>query len=123
MNLEADPGPATCVGIAFEFPEEKWGEVLDYIIKREGRGFDSTNKRGSRLESGDQVTAVVAIYSGENLLSGKSLVELVAIVRATEGVNGPCIDYVTNLAAKLSELGINDLESMISNALLPISSR
>jgi hypothetical protein len=33
---------------------------------------------------------------------------LKALARAAEGVNGPCIDYVTNLAVKLSELGIND---------------
>lgn len=106
LNLAPEPS-ATCTGIAFEFSEEKRPEVLDYLRQREGRGFD-LKQYEIRLEGGDRVAAIVAIYSGKNLLSGKSVIELAAMARVAEGVNGPCVDYVTNLAAKLSELGIDD---------------
>jgi cation transport regulator ChaC len=102
----AEPS-ATCKGIAFEFPEKKRDEVVGYLKQREGRGFDLADQE-IRLENGDRVTAIVAIYSGERLLNGKSLAELAAMARVADGLSGSCVDYVTNLAAKLAELGIND---------------
>jgi cation transport protein ChaC len=107
LNLAAEPS-ATCKGVAFEFPEEKRREVVDYLNQREA-GFD-LNEKAIRLENEncDTVMAMVWIYSGENLLSGRSLSELVAMVGAAKGDHGSCIDYVRNIEAKLSELGIHD---------------
>jgi glutathione-specific gamma-glutamylcyclotransferase len=107
LNLAAESS-TTCKGVAFEFPEERRREVVDYLNQREA-GFD-LNEKEIRLENenGDSVMAVVPIYSGKNLLSGRSLSELVAMVWAAKGDHGSCIDYVRNIAAKLSELGIHD---------------
>src|ERR1700738_4089117 len=81
LNLAAEPS-ASCKGVAFEFPEEKRREVLDYLTQREA-GFD-LNEKEIRLENenGDSVMAVVAIYAGENLLSERSLSKVLAMVGA-----------------------------------------
>jgi len=50
LNLVADPS-ATCTGIAFQFPEEQGLKVLDYLKRREGKGFD-LNQQEIRLENG-----------------------------------------------------------------------
>src|ERR1700685_3954998 len=39
LNLAADSS-AGCTGIAFEFAEDRRQAVLDYLQKREGKGFD-----------------------------------------------------------------------------------
>jgi cation transport regulator ChaC len=62
------------------------------------------------LESGDRVSAIVPIYSGKNLISGRSPAELAAMARTAQGVDGKCIDYARNIAVKLAELGIEDPE-------------
>jgi cation transport protein ChaC len=108
LNLTTDPS-RSCKGVAFEFPEEKRREVIAYLEKREGNGF-SLQPLEVRLESGDRVNAVAPIYSGQNLLSGKSLADLANMVRIAQGVDGKCIDYARNIAAKLAELGIDDPE-------------
>lgn len=106
LNLAADSS-ASCKGLAFEFPEAKRGEVLAFLEKREGKGFE-LGEHEIRLESGDRVKAVVPIYCGKSLLKGKSVLELAAMARLAVGADGRCIDYVRNVAAKLAELGIYD---------------
>ena len=108
LNLAADP-LRRCKGVAFEFPEARRSEVVAYLQEREGKGF-GLQPVEVRLEGGDRVNAVAPIYSGRNLLSGKSLVELAAMVRTAQGVDGKCIDYARNIATKLAELGIDDPE-------------
>jgi cation transport protein ChaC len=108
LNLTTDPS-RSCKGVAFEFPEAKRNEVVAYLQEREGKGF-GLQPVEVRLESGDRVTAVAPIYSGKNLLSGKSLAELAAMARIAQGVDGKCIDYARNIATKLAELGIDDPE-------------
>jgi cation transport protein ChaC len=106
LNLAADPS-RTCKGVAFEFPEEKRKEVIEYLKKREGKGF-RLQLTELRLGTGDRVSAVVPIYSGKNLLDGRSSAELAAMVRVAQGDNGKCIDYARNIAMKLADLGIDD---------------
>jgi cation transport protein ChaC len=108
LNLVADPS-RSCKGIAFEFPEEKRNEVIDYLKKREGNGFDLQPVE-IRLESGDRVSAIVPIYSGKNLISGRSPAELAVMARTAQGEDGKCVDYARNIAIKLAELGIDDPE-------------
>jgi glutathione-specific gamma-glutamylcyclotransferase len=106
LNLIADP-TRICKGIAFEFPEEKRESVINYLQRREGKGF-LFQQAEIRLENGDAVKAIVAIYSGNKVLSRKSSDELVSMARRAEGANGKCVDYVRNIAIKLGELGIAD---------------
>jgi cation transport protein ChaC len=106
LNLAAEP-LAICSGVAFDFSEEKRREVLDYLKQREGKDFELTQQE-IQLENGDLVIALVAIYSGRNFLSGRSVAELVTMARAAEGNCGSCVDYVRNIAVKLSELKIDD---------------
>jgi cation transport regulator ChaC len=60
------------------------------------------------LDNGDRVSAIVPIYSGKHLLSGRSSAELAAMTRAAKGDDGECVDYVRNIAARLANLGIDD---------------
>lgn len=106
LNLVADPS-RSCKGIAFEFPDERRQEVIDYLQKREGKGFN-LNEKELRLDNGDRVDAIVLIYSGKNLLNGKSCTELAAMARTAEGESGKCIDYARELITKLDDLGIDD---------------
>lgn len=93
--------------MAFEFPEEARERILDYLRGREGKGFD-LRPQWILLEDGRRVQAIVPIYFGKNLLVGKSPDELAAIARTTSGSDGRCMDYVSNIATKLAELGISD---------------
>ena len=106
LNLAADPS-RTCKGVAFEFPEEQQQKVIDYLNQREGKGFQ-LQQREIELEDGNRVNAIVAIYSGKNLLTGRSYTELAAMTRTAKGDNGECVDYVRNIKKKLAELGIDD---------------
>ena len=63
LNLAADPS-RTCKGVAFEFPEEKRQKVIDYLQKREGKGFQ-LQQREIQLENGDRMSAIIPIYSGK----------------------------------------------------------
>lgn len=106
LNLVTDPS-GSCKGVAFEFPEEQRQAVIDYLDEREGKGFRLLPLE-IRLESGDRVGAIVPIYAGKNVLSGRPVGELAAMARAAEGCSGRCADYVRSIAAKLAELGIDD---------------
>jgi len=105
LNLEADSS-ASCKGIAFEFPEDKHSEVFAYLKKREG-GFEFSEQNVT-LEDGNTVHALFPVYSGKNLLRGKSLIELAAMAKQAVGDCGRCVDYITNIFVKLAELGIKD---------------
>jgi glutathione-specific gamma-glutamylcyclotransferase len=106
LNLVADSS-SNCKGIAFEFPERERGRVLACLEKREGKGFRFEPQK-VRLESGDWVDALVPIYSGKNVLSGKTLAELARMARKAHGTKGSSVDYVRNAAGKLELLGIDD---------------
>ena len=106
LNLAADPS-RTCKGVAFEFPEARRQELIAYLKGREGKGFH-LRQTEIEIEKRHRVSAVVAIYSEQSLLCGKSTDERAAMARTAEGDRGRCIDYVRNIAMKLAELGIDD---------------
>jgi cation transport regulator ChaC len=106
LNLAPDPSKI-CKGVAFEFPDDMQKAVVDYLKVREGKGF-SLRHAEIRLESGERVFAMVPIYSGRNLLIGRSLTELVEMARKAQGAHGRCFDYARNIATKLADLGISD---------------
>jgi cation transport regulator ChaC len=56
------------VGVAFEFPDSREVDVLNYLQHREGRGFVFSNVKVVTKALG-QVEAIVALYEGNNVLS------------------------------------------------------
>lgn len=107
LNVEKSNG-SSCYGIAFEFPQEKTKEVLDYLQDREGKKFALVECE-VRLENGKNVEAHVPIYQGKNILD-MSTEELAALACKAVGEDGKCLDYVLNIAKRLIDLGIEDEE-------------
>lgn len=116
LNLAIDPS-SSCRGVAFEFPDERRGEVLDWLKRREGKSFE-LKKQKIQLDGEDWVEAVTPIYSGKNLLSAKTYDELAKMAWVAEGTEGNGVDYVRNVAGKLANLGIHD--SAVEEFLLAI---
>jgi cation transport regulator ChaC len=115
-GTDSTPGPTlnlvekadgACVGYAFEFDESRQAEVLADLERREGRNFP-LRKMGIRLTDGRTVEAYVPVYVGRNLITGKTLDELVAMATAAVGRDGKASDYVLNIAKKLNAVGVED---------------
>jgi len=106
LNLEANLS-ASCRGIAFEFPDQKREEVIQYLKEREGKNFELL-EHGIQLENGQETTASILIYAGKNLIKGQSLWELVAMAHGAVGTEGSGLYYVRGVVNKLSELSIED---------------
>jgi cation transport protein ChaC len=108
LNLIAEEG-ASCLGIAFQFPEAARDELLRYLRKREGRDF-SLQVVAIQLVGGSSVDALVPIYVGPNALAAGTPIEQTAsLVARGAGRQGTCAEYIERVAAKLAELGINDV--------------
>ena len=113
---KARPGPTLnlaksktgiCCGMAFEFAEPDGDAVVTYLAKREG-GFE-LRTLPITLEDGVAATAIVPIYErGKNLISGKSIHELIAMARTAHGESGSCADYIRNVARQLADNDIED---------------
>ena len=108
LNVEKS-NSAVCRGIAFEFPDDRYEEVLDYLKQREGKDFKIC-KIPVLFDDGNKVSALVSIYNGKNLIYGKSDIEKARMVSLATGKEGKCICYVECIANKLSELSIDDPE-------------
>ncbi len=108
LIVEDSPG-VNCRGIAFQFPDSRQDEILNYLRQREGKNF-KLPECPIRLEDGSEANAHVAIYSGHHLLSNKSVEEKAHMVRVAVGTDGKCVHYVERVAQKLSDLGIEDPE-------------
>lgn len=104
LNLECDPAAAS-TGMAFEFPDMKPDELLCYLKQREA--CDSVVHK-IVLADGRKVVAFVSLYTGKNLMRGKTLSERVEMARKASGTSGSCFDYVRSVAEKLAELGLDD---------------
>jgi cation transport protein ChaC len=115
-GTKANPGPTlnllkldtgACRGIAFQFPDAQEMEVLSYLEEREGKAF-LLHELFVRLEDQSEVSALVPLYNGQNVIEGKTTEELAAMVLVASGTDGTCLSYVNGIADKLSALGIND---------------
>ncbi len=115
-GTKAAPGPTlnlskldtgVCRGIAFQFPDAQKMEILSYLEGREGKAFP-LHDIVVRLEDQSEVSALVPLYNGKNVIEGKSPEELAAMVLVASGTDGTCLSYVTGIVDKLSSLGIND---------------
>lgn len=96
-----------CEGIAFEFPDQRRQEILSYLNKREGTNFELKDFLIQTTEEGE-IQAFIPVYTGKNIIPGKTTKELADMVRNARGTSGNCSDYIRKIAAKLQDLGIED---------------
>jgi glutathione-specific gamma-glutamylcyclotransferase len=106
LNLEKEAA-GTCKGMAFEFPDERRGDVLGYLEKREGADFQ-LELLSVRLDDDTDVQAHVPVYHGKNLISSAGLKEKAAMVRNATGAESSCEDCVKEIAGLLAKLKIDD---------------
>jgi len=98
---------AHCYGMAFEFPDECEQEIREYLVKREGKSF-ALRQIPAQLENGDEITAIVPIYEGNNLIHADRIAILVEMILQASGKDGKCIFYLKGLTEELHRLGIDD---------------
>lgn len=106
LNL-VEKADGTCVGYVFEFDDSKQTEVFVDLERREGKNFPLRRMR-IKLSDGRNVEAYLPVYVGKNVITGKTLDELVAMARAAVGKDGKASDYVLNIAKKLNAAGVED---------------
>jgi cation transport protein ChaC len=106
LNLEKEAA-GKCKGMAFAFPDERRGDVLAYLGKREGADFQ-LELLSVRLDDDTEVQAHVPVYHGKNLISSAGLKEKAAMVRNARGTESSCEDYVKEIAELLAKLKIDD---------------
>lgn len=104
LNLVADP-LASCVGMAFQFPERRVADVKSYLAKREGRYFPLVERKITVDDM--QVMASTSLYNGTALDTGAAS-EMLAAIQRTGGTSGLCRDYVAQVYTELGRLGIDD---------------
>ena len=104
-----DREDAQCVGIAFEFPEERQEEILVNLRSREGKSF-TLELLEIELLDGRRVTAYTPVNdrTRATYIGNLGNDELAKMIRVAEGTSGRCCDYIKNLRCHLIDLGIED---------------
>lgn len=100
-----------CVGMAFKVAPDNWSAVREYLREREQvTGVYLETHRPVRLASGATVSALTFVADPHHSqYAGRlNLEEQFALVAGAVGQAGPNIDYVTNTADHLREIGIED---------------
>lgn len=106
LNLEAAED-ALCVGIAFEFPEDKVAGVRAFLAKREGKNFDLYALE-VQVRALGVVHAMVPLYTGKNVLAFPTKDAFATAVTTAFGEVGACSDYLSGVRDHLAGLGIED---------------
>lgn len=106
-TLRIVPSDGECQGVAFQFDDKARENVLRELVAREGKTFPLREKP-VRIDPGRTVTALVPIYEGDGLLTGKSLEDLAVMAIRAQGTLGSGLDYVRDVARHLAEAGIQD---------------
>lgn len=106
LNL-LESSSSHCYGIAFEFPDDRRDMVLSYLTSREGKDF-ALREIPARLDQGDEITVIVPVYEGKNLIPSNDIKHVAEMVRQSKGKDGPCIQYVKGITDELRRLGIDD---------------
>jgi cation transport protein ChaC len=107
LNIEAGEG-YSCVGMAFQLPDQRKSEVLGYLQKREGKPF-KLEEHSIVVDGGSEVTAIVPVYHGKNIVA-QPLDELVELALHAKGTSGACVNYVINIDRELVNHDIHDDE-------------
>ena len=108
LGLDPDDG-AECTGLAFEFPDSMCDRLCKWLLDREGSSF-SLEQEDVLLQSGDHVRALVAIndQSARTYIGNQPAAERARLAKSARGTSGACVDYLKNVRAELSKLGIID---------------
>ncbi len=108
LGLEVAPG-SECVGCAFEFPDEKQEQILEYLRNREGESF-SLSEIDVILENDTSVKASTPInsHTSHTYIGTLNMSQRIQMAKRAVGSHGRCTDYVSNIRNKLSELNIQD---------------
>jgi cation transport protein ChaC len=106
LNLETNE-TGLCTGIAFEFPDNRAGDVREYLLNREGKSFP-LESLPIHLQDDAGVMALVPVYRGKNLLSAMTADTRAGMIRIAVGTQSSCRDYVKQIAEALDNLGIED---------------
>jgi glutathione-specific gamma-glutamylcyclotransferase len=109
LNLK-ESATSVCRGAAFAFAddESKLQDMLNYLTKREAC---QPRLLAIRLLDGRDVTALVYVYEGNNILDPTtSLAEMAGMVVNAKGKSGACVDYVRRTFERLGSIGLDDPE-------------
>lgn len=106
LNLERSE-EASCVGIAFRFPEAERSRVMRTLEDREGKRF-SLPELPVTVHGLGVFRALVPIYNGQNIVPPEAVPEAIRAMRLASGTSGRCIDYVNDIHNLLESLGIED---------------
>ncbi|BCL87321.1 gamma-glutamylcyclotransferase [Ralstonia pseudosolanacearum] len=118
LNLD-QAADASCIGIAFEFPENQRAEVEAYLTKREGKNF-VLQELQIAPQGAAPVLALVPIYAGHNIIHTTTSEELASCILQANGKSGSCVDYVVGVHRQLEQLGIDDPAVTQVRALLQL---
>lgn len=101
-----------CIGMLYQIKEEKFQQVMNYLIKREGPGFEFPEMDIEVTIDGEAmvVKAVVAKYKSthEGYLGYLDIKERAKFIREAHGSAGSSCGYVESTREHLVELGIDD---------------
>ena len=106
-TLNLTPSKMSCRGIAFKFPDSARPDIESYLRKREGKGFELRPLK-ILIDNEPDVSAIVPIYEGKNLVKADTLEAIAALVISASGTSGSCRAYVIDVATKLKSIGVND---------------
>ena len=108
LGLENEPDNE-CIGCAFEFSDDNKEQILEYLKNREGKSF-SLVETDVVLENGSAVKAFTPVnsHTASTYIGALNLNQRAQMARIAIGSDGKCMDYVTNIRKKLSELDIQD---------------
>jgi cation transport protein ChaC len=117
-GTESAPGPTLglepvegtkCIGVAFEFPEDRSEKVSRYLKRREGCDFLLV-KGLVELRRGGRVRAHIPTNdrNGKTYIGKRTIAERVSMARVATGKAGRCADYVANIRQELVRRGIDD---------------
>ncbi len=108
LGLDVETG-SECIGCAFEFPDEKREQILEYLKGREGESF-SLSEMDVILENGASVKAFTPInsHTSHTYIGTLNINQRAQMAKHAIGSQGKCTDYVSNIRNKLVELNIQD---------------
>jgi glutathione-specific gamma-glutamylcyclotransferase len=109
LNLK-ESATSLCRGVAFAFADDDSTSqgMLKCLTKREAC---QPRSLAIRLQDGRDVSALVYIYEGKNILDPTTpMAEMASMVVSAKGKSGACVDYVGRTFEGLGSIGLDDPE-------------
>jgi cation transport protein ChaC len=98
---------AKCMGVAFEFLDERQDGVFEYLAAREGKGFTRIQVR-LNLTSGDAVEAFTYRYEGRSVITTSDVTALAEMATLARGTSGTGAEYIRQTQEALAKEGLSD---------------